>query len=184
MATFKCKICGEIFESENAQTAVCPLCKATGDNLEEIVTEKAPKPEAPAAPEPEAPEPAPAAPADLSYDPAFVRRDPEARFMAEIHQMAVSGKSLDGAMGTLMPMPGWDDVLLLGAQLDPPPLDDDASVNLRTVIGKNARQPMVLEGPVFISHMSFGALSREIKIALARGSAMAQIGRASCRERV
>ena len=178
MATFKCKICGEIFEAENAQTAVCPLCKATGDNLEEIVTAQAPEPEAQAAPAPETPEAAPAAPADLAYDPAFVRRDPEARFMAEIHQMAVSGKSLDGAMGTLMPMPGWDDVLLLGAQLDPPPLDDDAPVNLRTVIGKNARQPMVLEGPVFISHMSFGALSREIKIALAQGSAMA--GTAMC----
>ena len=33
---------------------------------------------------------------------------------------------------------------------------------------------MVLENPVFISHMSFGALSREIKVALAKGSAMAK----------
>ena len=93
MATFKCKICGEIFEAENAQTAVCPLCKATGDNLEEIVTAQAPEPEAQAAPAPETPEAAPAAPADLAYDPVFVRRDPEARFMAEIHEMAVSGKT-------------------------------------------------------------------------------------------
>ena len=37
---------------------------------------------------------------------------------------------------------------------------------------------MVLEGPVYISHMSFGALSRETKIALAKGAALA--GTAMC----
>lgn len=42
-----------------------------------------------------------------------------------------------------------------------------------TVIGKHAKRPMILENPVYISHMSFGALSREIKVALAKGSAMA-----------
>lgn len=36
------------------------------------------------------------------------------------------------------------------------------------------KKPMVLENPVFISHMSFGALSKEAKVALARGSAMAK----------
>ncbi len=35
-------------------------------------------------------------------------------------------------------------------------------------------KPMVLESPVYISHMSFGAFSRESKIALAKGSAMAK----------
>ena len=73
-----------------------------------------------------------------------------------------------------MPMPGWDDILFLGAQLDPMPLDEHAPVASRTVIGKKAAKPMVLENPVYISHMSFGALSRETKTALARGSAMAQ----------
>ena len=36
MTTFKCKICGKEFEAPNLKEAVCPLCKATGDNLEEI----------------------------------------------------------------------------------------------------------------------------------------------------
>ena len=35
--------------------------------------------------------------------------------------MAVTGRTIGGAMGTQMPMPGWDDILLLGAQLNPPP---------------------------------------------------------------
>ncbi len=77
-------------------------------------------------------------------------------------------------MSTQMPMPGWDDILMLGAQLNPPPLDDNAAVDTTTVIGKHAKKPMVLDSPIYISHMSFGALSREIKIALAQGSAMAK----------
>ena len=81
-------------------------------------------------------------------------------------------------MGTQMKMPGWDDILILGAQLDPLPLDDQEPVETRTVIGKHAKQLLVIENPVFISHMSFGALSKETKTALARGSAMA--GSAMC----
>ena len=88
--------------------------------------------------------------------------------------MAVTGESIGGSMGTKMPMPNWDDILLLGAQLNPAPLEDKAPVNTTTVIGKHAAKPMVLDGPVYISHMSFGALSREIKVALAKGSAMAK----------
>ena len=33
MATIKCKVCGEVFEAESLESAVCPLCKATGDKL-------------------------------------------------------------------------------------------------------------------------------------------------------
>ena len=88
--------------------------------------------------------------------------------------MAVTGKSIGGARGTRMPMPNWDDILLLGAQLKPAPLNDGDFVETKTVIGKHAKKPMVLESPVYISHMSFGALSKEVKVALAKGSAMAK----------
>ena len=37
------------------------------------------------------------------------------------------------------------------------------------VIGADARKPLVLKIPLFVSDMSFGALSEEAKIALARG---------------
>ena len=77
-------------------------------------------------------------------------------------------------MRTRMPMPSWDDILLLGAQLNPAPLNDGDFVETKTVIGKHAKKPMVLESPVYISHMSFGALSKEVKVALAKGSAMAK----------
>lgn len=94
--------------------------------------------------------------------------------MAEIHEMAVTGKSIGAAMSTQMPMPNWDDILILGAQLNPSPLNDGEKVETKTIIGKHAKKPMVLESPVYISHMSFGALSKEIKIALAKGSALAK----------
>ena len=43
-------------------------------------------------------------------------------------------------MGTKLPMPNWDDILILGAQLDPMPLDEHANVNTTTVIGKHAKK--------------------------------------------
>jgi glutamate synthase domain-containing protein 2 len=94
--------------------------------------------------------------------------------MEEIHQMAVTANTISGAMGTKMSMPDWDDILILGAQLNPAPLNVGDPVSTMTVIGKNAKKPMILDHPVYISHMSFGALSKEIKVALAKGSAMAK----------
>lgn len=96
------------------------------------------------------------------------------RCMEYIQQLAETGKTLIEAMGTRMLMPKWEDILLLGAQLNPPPLDEHAEINTTTIIGKHAKKPMILENPVYISHMSFGALSKEAKIALAKGSSMAK----------
>ena len=104
----------------------------------------------------------------------FARPDENIRYLAEIHQMAVRGESLIEAMGIKAPVPGWGDILILGAQLDPMPLERGEKVDCVTVIGKNAEKPMILESPVYISHMSFGALSKEAKIALAKGAAMAK----------
>ena len=108
------------------------------------------------------------------YDAALSREDKNNRYMKEIHEMAVKGESLHSAMGTEMPLPSWDDILIMGAQLNPMPLNDQDPVSLTTLIGKKAKQPLVLESPVYISHMSFGALSKEIKVALAKGSSMAK----------
>ena len=166
MAIYKCKVCGFIYDEEKqgrpvSELTVCPVCKQPASNLlpVEPVEEQAP---------------AKAWTGDLAYDPETARQDSQARYMAEIHEMAVTGKSIGGAMGTRMPMPNWDNVLLLGAQLNPAPLNDGDPVDTTTVIGKHAKKPMVLNSPVYISHMSFGALSKEIKVALAKGSAMAK----------
>ena len=41
MKTYKCKVCGEVFQVEDGVEPVCPVCKARGDKLE-LVSE-APK---------------------------------------------------------------------------------------------------------------------------------------------
>lgn len=69
-------------------------------------------------------------------------------------------------------LPKWEDIQFLPAQLARKPLPDDALVNSKTVIGPKAKKPLHLEIPLFISDMSFGALSREAKIALAMGAEM------------
>jgi glutamate synthase domain-containing protein 2 len=99
-------------------------------------------------------------------------------YMADIHLMAETGESIIEPMRTRLPSISWDEVLIKGAQLAKIPLDHDQPVRTKTVIGPGASQPLVIDTPVFVTHMSFGALSREAKIALARGSAAA--GTAMC----
>jgi methylamine---glutamate N-methyltransferase subunit C len=94
--------------------------------------------------------------------------------MADIHRMAETGQKITEPMRTLKPVISWDDILIKGAQLARLPLNEDEPVTTRTVIGPAAATPLVIETPIYVSHMSFGALSREVKIALARGSAAAQ----------
>ena len=169
MKRFVCTVCGYVYEGEAAPEE-CPVCHQPASKFrEESLTIETPEGESGKEEVKEE-----KAPTDLSYDKSFYRIDESCRYMEEIHQMAVTGKTIGGSMGTKMPMPSWDDILLLGAQLNPAPLDDDAPVSTMTVIGKNAKKPMILDSPVYISHMSFGALSKEIKVALAKGSAMAK----------
>ena len=167
MAKYKCRQCGYIYDEEEQGKPIreldsCPICSQPAGIFEKIgeAVQAAPMPGAQRG--------------DLDYPAEYARLDESCRYMKEIHEMAVSGKPIIEAMGTRMDMPGWDDILILGAQLNPMPLDEHAEVNTTTVIGKHAKKPMVIENPVYISHMSFGALSKETKVALARGSAMAQ----------
>jgi glutamate synthase domain-containing protein 2/nitrite reductase/ring-hydroxylating ferredoxin subunit len=76
-------------------------------------------------------------------------------------------------------LPTWDDIQFVTAQLDRLPLLDDVPVGTEVVIGPNARRPLVLDIPLFVSDMSFGALSQEAKVALARGAELAGTGIAS-----
>ena len=92
-------------------------------------------------------------------------------YMEDIHKMSVTCESIIEPMRTKKDVLSWDNILIKGAQLAKLPLNKDDDVNTQTVIGPNAKHPLVLETPIFITHMSFGALSKEVKIALAKGSA-------------
>jgi len=73
-------------------------------------------------------------------------------------------------------LPTWDDLQLVTAQLATRPLLDEVAVDTRLVIGPNARRPLILDLPLFVSDMSFGSLSEEAKLALARGAELARTG--------
>ena len=73
-------------------------------------------------------------------------------------------------------LPRWDDIQIVTAQLYKQPLLDDVPVKTEVIIGKNAKKPLKLDIPIFVSDMSFGALSEEAKIALAKGAELAGTG--------
>ncbi|VGO17815.1 Glutamate synthase [NADPH] large chain [Pontiella desulfatans] len=100
-------------------------------------------------------------------------------WMKDIHEMAQTGHSIHEPMRTKLPVVSWGDILIKGAQLNPMPLAHDADVSTKTIIGKNAARPMELDTPVMVSHMSYGALSKEAKMALAKGSGMVGTGMCS-----
>ena len=73
-------------------------------------------------------------------------------------------------------LPSWDDIQVLTAQLHRLPLFDDAEVSSECVIGPKAKKPLTLKIPLFVSDMSFGALSEEAKLSLAEGAERAGTG--------
>ncbi len=168
---YRCTVCGHIHNEESTGITLknfdkCPICGQSISNFVKLENSQSS----------ENPE---FADSDLSYDKNHAKSDRNIRQMDAIHQMAITGKSITSAMYTDLPMPDWDDILILGCQLNPQPLERDVEVNTRTVIGKNAKKPLIIETPIYITHMSFGALSKESKIALAKGSAAVKTAQGS-----
>jgi len=68
----------------------------------------------------------------------------------------------------------FDDLVFVPAQLAKRPVDYfKEEISAKTVIGKYSKKPIELKTPVIIGAMSFGALSKEAKIALAKASTSA-----------
>ena len=107
----------------------------------------------------------------------------EEPFNTQIHELATHGLSKVGKHGPSAAMgvsrtelPSWDSIQLVTAQLARLPLLDEEPVSTETVIGPGANRPLVLDIPLFVSDMSFGALSQEAKTALAVGAELAGTG--------
>ena len=116
-------------------------------------------------------------------DTPTARPTPEEPTVAYIHELARDGLSKlghHGEMGSMgvprKDLPHWDDIQILAAQMARKPLLDDVDVATAVIIGPRAQKPLTLNIPLFVSDMSFGALSEEAKIALARGAEMAGTG--------
>jgi glutamate synthase domain-containing protein 2/CDGSH-type Zn-finger protein len=111
------------------------------------------------------------------------RPTPEEPTVAFIHELARDGLSNMGHHGPMTSMgvprsdlPHWDDLQIMVAQMATKPLLDHVPVGTELVIGPEAAKPLRLDIPLFVSDMSFGALSEEAKVALATGAELAGTG--------
>ena len=113
-------------------------------------------------------------------DPTGTADEPYVKY---IRNLANDGLSKVGHHGPASAMgvprdslPQWDDLQFVVGQLARLPLLDDEPVGTDLVIGPNAGKPLKLDIPLFVSDMSFGALSEEAKVALAKGAELAGTG--------
>jgi len=113
-------------------------------------------------------------------DPKGISIEPYVKF---IRKLAEEGLSKTGHHGPTAAMgvprdrlPKWEDIQFVVAQLHKLPLLDEEPVGTDLVIGPRAKKPLKLDIPLFVSDMSFGALSEEAKVALAKGAELAGTG--------
>jgi len=169
MALYRCEVCEYTYNEEKKgkkwdelpDSWLCPVCESE-KSYYRLVGKTGEVSEKPAGTEQETPD---------ELEDLLRTSDEFETYMEDIHKIAETGRSIIEPMRTTVPSFSWDNILVKGAQLATIPLNHEVPVNTRTVIGPGARQPLEIESPVYVTHMSFGALSKEVKIALAKGSA-------------
>lgn len=114
---------------------------------------------------------------------ADVHGGPEEELNGYIQGLARDGLEKTGHHGAVSAMgvprqqlPQWSAIQIVTGQLARRPLLDDAAVGTELIVGPRAKKPLRLEIPLLVSDMSFGALSEEAKVALARGAELAGTG--------
>ena len=119
------------------------------------------------------------------YQGAYADTHPEETepYTGYIKELAANGLKNIGKHGFSSSMgvdrntlPKWEDIQFLPAQMSKKPLLDEDAVSTKVIIGPNAKKPLHLDIPLFVSDMSYGALSREAKIALSKGAELAGTG--------
>jgi len=169
MAVYKCQVCDYLYDEEKEGVKwedlpddwVCPICESEKSLFEVVEDSEEDNPAAETTVKKE----------KMSIDQLIRSSDETESLMADIHTMAETGQSVLEPMKTKVPVISWDDILIKGAQLAKIPLNHEDPVTTKTIIGPNANKPLIIETPIYISHMSFGALSKEAKLSLAKGSA-------------
>src|SRR5437588_2880865 len=97
----------------------------------------------------------------------------------DIHIKAELGRYRMRGMALFNEMPHYEDLSFLPGTLTRFVIEGyREKCETKTIVGPKAKRPLVLDIPIYITGMSFGSLSYEAKIALARGATMA--GSATC----
>ena len=113
-------------------------------------------------------------------DPTGTADEPHVKFIRKLADEGLSKLGHHGPMAAMgVPrdsLPKWDDLQFVVSQLHKLPLLDEVPVGTDLVIGPNAAKPLKLDIPLFVSDMSFGALSEEAKVALSKGADLVGTG--------
>ena len=97
----------------------------------------------------------------------------------DIHIKSELGRYRMRGFSLFKKIPHWDDLTFLPGTLTRFVIEGYREKCLtKTIIGPKAKRPLELDIPIYVTGMSFGALSFEAKTALARGATMA--GTATC----
>jgi methylamine---glutamate N-methyltransferase subunit C len=159
MAKYVCSVCGFIYDGDQEGISwdavprdwACPGCGSDEFLFNRLDDDKATTQEP--------------ATSDVQAPP-IVRNTPIEPTLELIHSLARDGLEKVGhhgpmgAMGVPRPtFPQWDDIQILPAQLARKPLAEDVGVGTELVIGPNAQKPLRMETPIFVSDVSFGALT-------------------------
>ncbi len=171
MARFQCTVCKWLYDEEKGDADssiqpgtsfarippdwVCPVCKSEKKKFFSLSGKNE-------------------ITGSISYFGALERNKDEIEpDLRSIFTKAVSGQEELSSMRTIKYRNLFEDILFIPGQLNQKPLrEDEVDVHLKTTIGPDSKRPLELDLPILVSHMSFGALSKEAKIALAKGSCM------------
>ncbi|AFQ46034.1 FMN-binding glutamate synthase family protein [Desulfosporosinus meridiei] len=96
----------------------------------------------------------------------------------EISLRAEEGKIIQRPLGSPKPLPHYDTLMFVAAQMARLPKEGTIPVDMKVTLGGKAEKPLEIEMPLMVSGMSYGlGLSEQAKIALAR--AAKQVGTAA-----
>ena len=97
--------------------------------------------------------------------------------VAEIKNVADKGKSMLCSMGSLQKMPfSLNNIHLLPAQVFKIPLNTTEEVSTKVIIGPDSKKPLKVSSPIMFSGMSYGAVSRNVRIVLAKVASTLNLG--------
>ena len=118
--------------------------------------------------------------ADAMPDPEPTPEEPTVAFIHKLAREGLGKLGHHGEMGAMgvprAELPDWNNIQFLVAQLATKPLLENVPVGTELIIGPEAKKPLHLKIPLFVSDMSFGALSEEAKVSMAKGAELAGTG--------
>ncbi len=99
------------------------------------------------------------------------------RVMINISNAAEKGKSLLCSMGSPKKMPfSLNDLHFVPAQIFKIPLNSSEAVNTEVLIGPEAKKPLRVSSPIIFSGMSYGTVSKNVRLILARVASNLNLG--------